>query len=185
MGFYTVLQAMVSLLPTAFLCFYTYKKDKVDKEPLWLLALLFFAGVVIYFPAYFTHDFIVGFFDNLFSERMKYTNEGLVIYADTVSMLAHRFLCSFIGFALIKEIFKWAALIIITVKTKHFNCLFDGIIYSVFLSLGFSVSDNIVFAWPESWDMLLLRSLDALPVHLFFGLISGLFYTMWFTYKSA
>ena len=43
--------SLVSILVSILLCFYVYKKDRIEKEPLWLLVLLFIVGAVVFLPA--------------------------------------------------------------------------------------------------------------------------------------
>ena len=66
-----------------------------------------------------------------------------------------------------------------THKNKNFNYLFDGIVYSVFLSLGYALAENVHFAIQNDADMILAKALTSVPCHLFVGILMGYYYTMW------
>ena len=42
--------SVITLLPYLMLCYFVYKKDKVEKEPFLLLLLLFFVGAAVALP---------------------------------------------------------------------------------------------------------------------------------------
>lgn len=171
--------SLAALLPALLLCLYIYHKDRVEKEPASLLAILFGVGAAVYIPAYFGERFFSELFDKLFADKITFSLSGIATFADTPSMLAHHALCAFLGIALIEEGLKFLLLFLITRKNKNFGCLFDGIVYSTFVSLGFAAAENIAYAWINGWDTLLLRSVTTVPAHLFFGIIMGFFYTLW------
>lgn len=171
--------SLAAMLPALLLCLYIYHKDRVEKEPASLLAILFGAGAAVYIPAYFGERFISGLFDKLFADKITFSLSGIASFTDTSSMLSHHALCAFFGMALVEELLKFLLLFLITRKNKNFGCLFDGVVYSTFVSLGFAAAENIAFAWINGWDTLLLRSVTTVPSHLFFGIIMGFFYTYW------
>ena len=51
--------SILGLIPALILCGYIYFKDRVEKEPISLLALLFIAGALSYIPAFFAENFII------------------------------------------------------------------------------------------------------------------------------
>ncbi len=177
--------SVAAIVPALILAIYVFLYDRVEKEPVPLLISLFFAGGVAYVPAFFAQRSVISVFDSLFSEYITYNFEGVATYSSNLVKYGHGTLIVFIGVALIEEILKWFAMFIITRKNKNFNCLFDGIVYGAFVSLGFAMVDNIVYAWQSGWDMLLFRTIITLPGHLYFGILMGYCYTMWRVRKSA
>lgn len=171
--------SLIAVLPALFLCGYVFFKDRIEKEPIGLLALLFGAGAVAYIPVFFGQEFIIGLIDNAFADSITFGPSGAKTYASTGDEMTHYALCAFVGFSLLQILVKWALLYFITHKNKNFNHLFDGIVYSVFLSLGFAVAENIHFVWQNDWDMLLAKLLTSVPCHLFIGILMGYYYTMW------
>lgn len=177
--------SVAAIIPAVILAAYVFFHDKVEKEPAGLLALLFVAGGAAYIPAYFAKKGTTGLIDSLFSEYVTYDFQGTATYSSEAVKYAHGVLVVFIGVALVEELLKWLVMFLVTRRNKNFNCLFDGVVYGTFVSLGFAMVENVVFAWQGGWDMLLFRTLITLPGHLYFGILMGYCYTMWMVYRSA
>ncbi len=177
----TIAAALTSLA----LCIYTYAKDRVEKEPVGLLALLFGAGGLLSIPAVYCGTLTDNLFGKLFGKHYSISPEGLHEFSSDGIRLAFFACVSFVSVALIEMAAKWLVMFLLTHKSKHFNSLFDGIVYGVFVSLGFAMIDNIRFAWMNGWDMLLLRSLSTVPVHMFVGVFMGYYYTIWHSLTLA
>lgn len=171
--------SLIAVLPALFLCGYVFYKDRIEKEPIGLLAILLGIGAVAYVPAYLVQELAVGLIDKGFADKMARNAEGLLTFTDKGSEMTHLALCSFTGFALIRICLKWLVLFFVTRKNKNFNYLFDGIVYSVFISLGFCLCENAHFIIQNDWDMLVAKLLSSVPCHLFIGVLMGYYYTMW------
>lgn len=143
------------LLPAIVLCVYIYIKDRVEKEPLGLLIKLLIAGVVICFPVVFFEEILLDIF------------KGNAI------------LENFVGIALVEEGFKLIAVLIFTKNNKEFNSIFDGIVYAVFVSLGFAALENVLYVTQYGWMNALLRAVMSVPAHTFFGIMMGYYYSFW------
>ncbi len=109
----------------------------------------------------------------------------MISYSSNLMMILHNAVNAFIGVGLIEILIKWLLLFFSTYKNSHFDYLFDGIVYSVFISLGFAGVENLRFAWVNGWDTLALRLISSLPCHLIVGIIMGYYYTLWNAYKKA
>ena len=175
----------VTFIPAVLLCFYIYVKDRAEKEPIWLLLLLFFAGAVVYMPAYYCENLLIGVVDKVFAPYIEFSITGLPQYASTAAQAGHILSISLIAIALIEELFKWLVLFLITFKNKNFNSLFDGVVYSVFVAVGFAFVENVRYGVVDGWDFFILRTVTNLPAQVTFGVIMGCFYTFWHTYKLA
>lgn len=57
-----------------------------------------------------------------------------------------------------------------------FNYRFDGIVYAVFVSLGFAAFENIQYVFQYGLSVALPRALLAVPGHMSFAVFMGLFY---------
>ena len=178
--------SLISLIPAIALCLLIYEKDKVEKEPPLLLAALFVIGAVSFVPSYYLSDRLIVLFDGLFSDYRELNPAlGSVIYSEASYEVLNRALCSFVAVALVYETVRWLLLVIITSKNRNFNSLFDGLVYSAFISLGFAAADNVRYSFVNGWDNILYRSIVTIPSYLAFGIISGLFYTLWHAYTIA
>ena len=171
--------SLLALVPAVLLCVYIYKKDRVEKEPWWLLCLLFLVGGLLYVPTLTGEAHVAGWFDSLFAADMQHNLAGAVQFSSPWKETLHTALCSFVGIGLVEELAKWVVLIVLTYRSKHFNSLFDGVVYASFVALGFAAVENIRYAWITGWDTLLLRAVTSVPGHLFFGIVMGYCYTMW------
>lgn len=183
----TFLMALVSFLVCVAFCIYVYAKDKVEKEPITLLATLFLAGGAAYILSYYIENIILNAFDSLFFEKYTVYNSlfGTRNWTNGTAEFFHRFLCAFLGIAVAEELFKWLVLFFITFRNKNFNCYFDGVVYSVFVSAGFALGESIRFAIANSWNVFIGKLVISLPVHMLLGIITGFLYTSWHTKDIA
>ena len=179
MNFTSLGISALTSIPSFCLCIYVFHKDKVEKEPFHLLAMLFAAGAVMYFPASYVERFIGIQLSSVFSSEISYSLSGVAVYSSSSVRLLYYGIVSFAGVAIVEEGLKWLAMYLITHKSRHFDCLFDGVIYGVFTAFGYAVMENLSYAWDGGWDTLLLRMLASLPGHICFGVIMGCFYTLW------
>ena len=170
--------SLIAVLPALFLCAFVFYKDRIEKEPIGLLALLFGAGAIVYLPSTMAENWILDTFAKLFEPFMNASAEGFVWFADSKSELAYLALCAFLGFSLVRICLQWGILFLITYKNKNFNHLFDGIVYSVFLCLGFAVAENVHFLMQNDVEFLVPKLITSVPCQLFIGIIMGYFYTM-------
>lgn len=177
--------SVIALLPALFLCVFVYWKDRIEKEPIGLLVLLFFVGAAVYYPTLAAERFLSGGIDFLFADAVIYAGDGSAQYTSPFFSVLHKILNAFFGVSLVETLFKFGALFVAVRKNKHFNYLFDGVVYSVFLSLGFAAAENVRFAWINGWETLLMRSLSTVPLHLFVGVLMGYYFSRWRTYRAA
>lgn len=181
MNYASIEISIAAVVPALLLMIFVFIKDRAEKEPFGLLALLFAAGGLVYMPLWFLETKAGVLLDSMFSKYKTYTHEGAVNFTSETAETVYNLLFSFVVVALLEETVKWAVLYFITRKNKNFNYMFDGIVYSVFVSMGFAAVENIRYAWEAGWDTLFLRSVASVPAHLFFGVITGCCYTFWHT----
>ncbi len=60
--------------------------------------------------------------------------------------------------------------------SHEFNCLYDGVVYAVFVSLGFALWENISYVLHYGFSTALVRAVTAVPGHACFGVFMGVFY---------
>ena len=154
---------LITFLPSVLLGKYVYNMDKVEKEPTSLLIKLFIAGIFSVFLTLLISEFSEAIFPFIDGEATDV--KSIVIY-------------NFIGVALIEEFSKWIFLFICTWKNKHFNFLYDGIVYGVFVSLGFATLENCLYVFQPNGGIgtALLRAILSVPAHAFFGVFMGYYY---------
>jgi RsiW-degrading membrane proteinase PrsW (M82 family) len=150
---------ILSLAPVFIIAGYIYFRDKYEKEPIRLLlkALLFGALTVI--PITFLESFLSSF-SQLFS--------GLGAAAWNAFVVA----------AFSEELFKYIALYLLIWRSKEFNDKFDGIVYAVFVSLGFAAVENILYVTGNGHFTGIMRAITAVPAHAIFGVTMGFYFGM-------
>lgn len=177
MDFNTILLTCSALVPAVILCVYLYIKDRAEKEPIWLLLLLLAGGAVAVVPIHYCE---LGLQNIISGTTIAIAGQiDGVTYLNHDGFTVYQFLIAFFSVALIEEGFKWIALLAITARNKNFNSLFDGIIYAVFVSLGFAIVENIKYVFTYGWSTAIIRMFTAVPGHAFNGVIMGYFYSLW------
>ncbi len=92
---------------------------------------------------------------------------------------------SFFGAAIPEESAKLFLLWLLLRKNRYFDEKMDGIVYAVFVSLGFAAYENIIYLVSNYEDFIAVgisRALFAVPGHFCFGVIMGYYY---FLYKFS
>lgn len=144
----------ISLAPVLIIAFYIYNRDKYEKEPISHLLKALLAGVLIILPVVLIEKFL-----SMPSEML----EGLPAEAYTAFVVA--------GFT--EEGMKFLAFYIFFWNNKNFNEKFDGIVYSVYIALGFAGIENIIYVFSGGYGVGLVRALTAVPAHALFGIVMG------------
>lgn len=83
-----------------------------------------------------------------------------------------------------EELFKFLALYLLIWKSPSFNEKFDGIVYAVFVSLGFAGVENVLYVMDGGMQTALIRALTAVPAHAIFGIIMGYYLGIAHMYKE-
>ena len=187
MGLNEILLIVAALLPAIALCIYIFRKDRVEKEPIGLLLVLLGCGVIVTIPAAFLEGIITGIIDAFFSPFIvSMTEDGSAVFNSILSHRIYNFLTAFVGVALVEEGLKWGALILVTRKNREFNSVFDGLIYAIFVSLGFAAFENVLYVIQNGWMVAIMRAILSVPGHMFFAVMMGYYYSLWhITDKAA
>lgn len=170
--------SLILLVFTAILCIYIYRNDKVEKEPLSLLTILFVAGMISFAITAYLEQLLVGGVDKLFMPYFNVDGEGTVIYVSESTRIAHVLACAVL-LAVIEEVVRGLILCLITHKNKNFNYTFDGVVYATILYLGFGLIEAFRYVQSGGFGSVILRAICCIPAHLFWGVLMGCFYTRW------
>jgi protease PrsW len=144
----------ISLAPVLIILIYIYFRDKYEKEPIALLLLGLLAGALLTIP--------VGFIE--WALMAPFQGENGMIDAGYKS---------FIVAAFTEESFKFIAVLLLFWRNREFNERFDGIVYAVFVSLGFAAVENIMYVFNYGMQTGIFRALTAVPAHALFGITMG------------
>ena len=85
------------------------------------------------------------------------------------SSTAYNVLLYFVVVALSEEGFKYLLLKKRTWYSSEFNCQFDGVVYAVFVALGFALWENISYVLMYGLGTAAVRAVTAVPGHACFG----------------
>lgn len=118
-----------ALLPAIILMIYVYKQDTVEKEPIGLLLALFGFGMLSCIPASILEEVFTGFLDA--SAPQDKTTYYLIMCFGII--------------AIAEEGSKLFFLKRKTWRDSNFNYTFDGLVYAVFIGLGFAGLENILY----------------------------------------
>ncbi|MDH5379291.1 MAG: PrsW family glutamic-type intramembrane protease [Cyclobacteriaceae bacterium] len=136
---------------------FIYLMDKHEREPIRLLILSFFYGILSVALTLFITSVIEQFipaFENI---------------------LIDEFIHAFFAVAFVEEFSKYAFLILLLYPLKDFNEPFDGIVYAVMIKMGFATLENIMYSINGGIDVAILRMFTAVPAHGSFAIIMGYF----------
>jgi len=148
---------LLSLLPSLLICIYIYFRDVREKEPFKLLLKAFFFGMLSVACTLFIHVVL-----NL--AGLEYNNNA--------------FMSAFVEAAIIEECSKFFLLLCLIWKNSEFNERFDGIVYAVFVSMGFAFVENALYIFDDTSSYIptfIARLLFATPAHFLFAVSMGYF----------
>ena len=147
-----VIYFLLAVLPPISIVYYVYSQDLYEKEPRKILVISFLFGCLITLPA------------------------AIIESKISVLIISNLFLYAFIGVAFVEEGLKFVVLKFYSYKRPDFNEPYDGIVYSVCISLGFATVENIGYVFGEEGYELITgigRTFSAIPLHASCGIIMG------------
>ncbi|THU39453.1 PrsW family intramembrane metalloprotease [Niastella caeni] len=147
----------LAIAPGAAITLYIYSRDKYDREPLKPLLISFLLGMVATAPAILIQTSLKPV---LFLQFPDFT-------------VWYYFLLSFIVVAVSEEGSKYVMLRFYAYRNKAFNEPFDGIIYSVMISMGFATLENIGYVLNYGFKTGIIRMFLSVPLHGAFAVLMG------------
>ncbi len=157
-----------AVIPALFLMVKVYQSDRLEKESRSLLWQLVKAGVLSSLIA-------------LVEERVFSYLLGMAVEEDTV---LYDVLLYFVVVAVSEESSKYLMMKRKTWRSLEFNCMFDGVVYAVFVSLGFALWENISYVLTYGFATAVVRAITAIPGHACFGVFMGVFYAIAKKYET-
>ena len=146
-------------LPVVGLCYFIYKKDN-NKEPIDLLLKLLGFGALIVIPILI----------------MELVLDGVCNTEHDLSLVSI-FIKMPIGVGLAEEGFKWLVIKFKAYNHQEFDEIYDIIVYSVFVSLGFACIENIMYVFTGGLLVAVLRALLSVPGHACFAVLMGYYFS--------
>lgn len=149
-----------AILPAIYFMRFINAQDKVEKEPANLLWSLIFGGV----------------FAALCSMVLEQIGEGLVLSNLQLTSKTQVAIYTATMVGLIEEGTKYYFLKKKTWNNPNFDYMYDGIVYAVFVSLGFAGFENILYVFNFGIQIAPMRAILAIPAHMAFAVFMGSFY---------
>jgi RsiW-degrading membrane proteinase PrsW (M82 family) len=146
----------LAIAPGIAICIFIYFKDKYNKEPLGLLMLSFFMGVLAIIPAVIVQLLLTKPVEQLMGEGIFYTA-----------------VFSYLIVAFSEEGSKFLALRFIPYRRKSFDDPFDGIVYAVMVGMGFATLENIGYVYEHGLATGITRMFLSVPAHGTFAVLMG------------
>ncbi|MFD2617662.1 glutamic-type intramembrane protease PrsW [Terrilactibacillus laevilacticus] len=145
---FTVLSAGIA--PGIALLSYFYLRDKYETEPIRMVIRMLIFGALVVFPVM------------------------VVQFAFQSEHLIHSiWLESFVLNGFLEEFVKWFLVIYTAYHHAEFNERYDGIVYSVAVSLGFATVENVLYLSAYGLHYAIMRALLPVSSHALFGVIMG------------
>jgi len=151
-----------AVVPALILMYIIYKLDRLEKESSHVLFQLAKAGV--------------------FSALLAMIEERVLCAVLNAALVPGSVLYNVILYfgivAFAEESSKYLLLKRNSWNFGEFNCKFDGVIYAVFVALGFALWENISYVLIYGFGTALVRAVTAIPGHACFGVFMGVFYAL-------
>lgn len=148
---------IIALAPVLVIAVYIYFRDKYEKEPLGQLIKSLVIGCLIPIPIIYSEQYLMSIMPDFNGGWLAFYNAFIV--AGTT-----------------EELFKYLALFILFWGNRNFNEKFDGIVYAVFISLGFAAIENILYVFEHGETTGYVRALVSVPAHALFGITMGFYF---------
>lgn len=152
---------IIAIIPAAMILIGIYLSDRHDREPMTVLIVTFVLGALSVIPSIVV--------------------EEILIFFNVFPSIWGAFFNAFIVAGLTEEYFKRLVVLRYPYKTKHFNEKLDGIVYSVFASMGFATVENIIYVvyrYTNNPFIGLYRGIFSVPAHAVFGITMGYYLSL-------
>ncbi len=147
-----IITILLAVAPALGLLYYFYKKDTLRPEPKGAIIKTVIFGIIIVAP--------VALIETLLSP-----------ITTGMSQFGYALVTGFIIAAGTEEGFKYLVIKRVTAKSASFDEVTDGIVYTIAISMGFALFENITYSVGDPLSTVLIRGITAVPLH---ALASGI-----------
>ena len=148
---------IASIAPAFIIMYIVYRHDTV-KEPLSMLAKAFFGGVLsIAITLIITYP---------------------ILHIELNSGVMKSFFDAFFKAGIPEELSKWLIFYWLIRKAKDFDQYYDGILYAIFISMGFALVENIMYVFENGMTTAIVRSIISVPGHMLFAIPMGYYLSL-------
>lgn len=153
-----LISILAAVAPVIILLTYIYSKDRVAPEPTDLLFKSFRYGLL-----------------SALAVMVVMAPFAINTAPSTLLQAAGT---SFLGAGIPEEFAKWIFLYLLIWHSTQFDEYIDGIVYAVFISLGFACLENVLYVLEGGMGVAFTRALVSVPAHFLFGVVMGYYFSM-------
>ena len=151
-----LLVILFSIITSLILVGYVLYSDRKSKEPVKNIVICLLSGILTIALASYL--------------------EGIA--AKSVSGPLLTYICAFI-----EEASKIAIFLLFIFDNKHYDDIYDGIVYMMLIALSFAGLENVMYAFTESTisksiSLALIRDFTTIPLHVICGIVIGYFMSL-------
>ncbi|MCQ4726425.1 PrsW family glutamic-type intramembrane protease [Anaerotignum faecicola] len=157
----------LAVAPVIIFLVFMFIKDRYEKEPLRLLLLGALYGFYISVPVLLNDVFLM---------KLSVSRAYPIIFSAFVTSAGN------------EELLKLVFLYFLMYKNKELNEPVDGIVYSVFISLGFAGAENIIYIFNPvlgGFETALSRAVISVPAHGLFAVSMGYYFGIYHYLKGG
>ncbi len=149
---------LLAVAPVFIIILYIYYKDKYEKEPKRILFYNFVLGAIV--------SIIITtlLYQYVFDIILPFRNQESIFQV---------FIKAFVVVGFTEEFSKYIIVRYYAQRHKAFNEPFDGIVYSVMVSMGFAATENISYVLQNGVETAIARAFTAVPAHATFAILMG------------
>lgn len=152
-----LLVILFSLVPTFILVGCVLYTDRKSKEPTRNIIICLLSGILTIAFASYLENLVMPYF----------SNNVILTYI----------------WAFIEEFSKIAIFFLFIFDNKHYDDIYDGVVYMMLIALSFAGLENIMYAFSEntisnSISLALMRDFTTVPLHVICGILIGYFVSL-------
>lgn len=148
------------IIPIILIMWYINERDNKEKEPLILIVIMILLGIISVCLSRWVWKLII---INIPEIKEEIASRDWYV----------RILISYGQIGFIEETIKYIILNILIYRNKNYDYMYDGIVYSVALSLGFALMEGIEYGMKTNLIVSLVRSILTIPMHTVYGVMMG------------
>lgn len=152
-----LLVLLASLIPSILLLIIALYTDRKSKEPVKNILICLGSGILTIALSKYLEELVMPYI----------SNNVILIYI----------------WAMIEEVSKLLIFILFIFDNRHYDEIYDGVVYMVLIALSFAGLENIMYAFSESTviesiSLALIRDFTTVPLHIFCGIVIGHFISL-------
>ena len=148
---------LFSLVPTLLLVGFVLYTDRKSREPSKNIIICLLSGILTVALAGYLEELVMPYF----------SNSVILTYV----------------WGFIEELSKIAIFFLFIFDNKHYDDIYDGVVYMTLIALSFAGLENIMYAFSEntvseSISLALMRDFTTIPLHVICGVVIGYFVSL-------